>query len=75
MSLFRFRITGAIPPPETDAEREWLADLRARLRVLKSHCVIINAGEPNEEDITNFTWHICHHDDDPSQLCEPEQEI
>lgn len=75
MALFRFTITGAIPLPETDAEKEWLADLRVRLRVLKSHCVIINESEPNEEDITNFSYHLCHHDVGFEQPCEPEQEF
>jgi len=61
--LFRFNIQGAIPHPSNPAEEAWLDDLRARLRVLKSHCVVINEGEINKENITNFTYHICYHDE------------
>jgi len=74
--LIRFNITGAVPPPSTDAEREWLNDLKAKLRILKSRCVIINEGEMNEENITNFTYHLCHHDEgEEHSLCEPIQDI
>lgn len=73
MSLFRFNIQGAIPIPETEEQREWLVDLRARLMVLKSHCVVINEGADNEEHITNFTYHLCGHND--GEPCEPTQEL
>ena len=73
MSLFRFKILGAMPPPANPTEQAWLDDLRARLRVLKARCVIINEGEINEEDITNFTFHICGHNE--GLPCEPEQDI
>ena len=73
MALLRFNIQGAVPPPANLAEQEWLDDLMVRLRILKSHCVIINEGELNEETITNFTYHLCHHDE--GGVCEPEREI
>jgi len=73
MSLFRFNIKGAIDIPSTPTEIAWLDDLRARLRILKNHCVVINEGGPNEEKITNFTFHICHHD--TNEPCESSQEI
>jgi len=76
MSLFRFRISGAIPPPANPTEQAWLDDLIDRLHILKEHCVIINEGEPNAEDITRFTYHICHHDEgDNHPPCEGEIEI
>ena len=76
MALFRFTIRGAILPPANPTQEAWLTDLRARLNLLKSHCVIINEGEPNEENITRFTYHICHHDEgDGHPLCEGEQDI
>ncbi len=73
MPLLRIKILGAFPPPATPEEQAWLDETRARLRVLKSRCVIINPGAPNEEDITNFTFHVCHHDEGGG--CGPEQEI
>ena len=74
MSLIRFNITGAIPPPANPAEKAWFEGLISKLRILKSHCVIINEDKPNAEHITNFTYHICHHDE-VGASCEPEQEI
>ena len=74
--LIRFNMQGAIPPPKTRADKDWLDDYMARCRILKSRCVIINKGEPNEENIINFTYHICHHDEGTNHpSCEPSQEI
>ena len=75
MSLIRFNIQGAIPPPSNPAEQAWLDDLKTRLRILKAHCVIINEGQPNAEHITNFTHHICYHDEGNTIPCKTEQEI
>lgn len=74
--LIRFDIRGAIPPPQTQAEKDWLQDYMARSRILKSRCVIINEGEFNEENITTFTYHNCHHDEgDNHPPCGAEKEI
>ena len=74
--LIRFNITGAIPPPSNPTEQAWLNDLKARLSLMKSRCVVINEGKPNEEHITNFTFHKCHHDEgDNHPDCEDWQEI
>ena len=60
--LLRFNIQGAIPPPSNPAEQAWLNDLRARLRILKARCVIINEGEDNEE-ISFVDYELCGHDE------------
>lgn len=73
MSLIRFNIQGAVPLPLTPAQQAFIDDLKARLRILKSHCVNINAGTDNEEDTTSFKYHICRHDE--GKPCEPSQEI
>ena len=74
--LIRFNIQGAILPPANPTEQAWLDDLKDRLRILKSRCVIINEGEVNEENITNFIYHVCYHDEGEIHLpCEPEQDI
>ena len=73
MALMRFYITGAIPLPLNSKEQIFIDDLRVRLQRLKSACVVIHPGANNEEDITRFVYHICHHD--TGGACEPEQDI
>jgi len=71
MALLRFTIQGAVP--NTTENRSKLQVLRPYLLQLKDACVIINEGESNEESITRFTYHICHHD--TGEVCENEQDI
>lgn len=71
MSLIRFVMMGAIP--NTPTNREQLETNRPALRQLKTKCVVINEDLPNEETITRFTYHICHHD--TGERCEEENEI
>lgn len=75
MALIRFNFQGATPIPQTQVEKDFVADLRARLKVVKSRCVTINEDKPNREDNV-FQWHICHHDEGENHPpCEDWQEI
>ena len=65
--LIRFNIRGAMPNTQAN-----MAKLNA-VKPIKDVCVIINEGELNAEYITNFTYHICKHDE--GLPCGEEQEI
>lgn len=73
MALLRFNITGAVPLPLTPEQQTFIDDLVAKLHILKEHCVVINPGSPDEEDITHFTYHICNHD--TGGICGVDQDI
>ena len=45
MSLLRFNIQGAVPLPLTPAQKAFIDDLKPRLRVFKSRCVVINTSQ------------------------------
>lgn len=64
MALWRCDVQLAIPKDVYDAipSAKKIA-LRDAIRALKALAVNINAGQPNEEDTTIATWHICHHDE------------
>ena len=71
MALIRFTMMGAVP--DTVENMQKLQTLRPALLLLKEACVVINDGAPNAEDITRFTYHICHHD--TGEPCEEERNI
>ena len=77
MALWRCDIQLAIPKAVYDsiplAKKQAAQDA---IRALKALAVKINAGQPNEEMTVKAVWHICHHDESPSENCSlTEQDI